>query len=111
MPQKKRESKKRIKKDKKNLDSKTDRWYSIYQMEREALITYTKKLAKDYALIGLSWGTTERHSDDFDLESLGRVFACGTESRKQIGWAVYNRDEFSGKCGDTIKLKEKIIGG
>ena len=81
-------------------------------MEQQAQITYTKSICDDYALIGLSWGETERHSDDFDLESLGRVLACGTESRKQIGWVVYpNRDEFSGKVGDTIKLKEKIIGG
>jgi len=81
-------------------------------MEREATITYTKELAEDYALIGLAWGTTERHSDDFDLESLGDVLACGTESRKQIGWVAYaNREEFPAKVGDTIKLKEKIIGG
>jgi hypothetical protein len=80
-------------------------------MEREATITYTRSIADDYALIGLSWGVTERHSDDFDLESLGTVLACGTESRKQIGWAVYDKGKFFGKCGDAIELKEKIIGG
>ena len=57
-------------------------------MEREATITYTRPLADRYALVGISWGVTERHSDDFDLESLGKVLANGTESRKQIGWAV-----------------------
>ena len=111
MPQKKRESKKRIKKDKKNLDSKTDRWYSIYQMEREATITYTRPICDDYALIGLAWDEPERHSDDFDLDSLGKVLACGTEVRKQIGWAVYAKGKFYGKYQDKIKLKEKVIGG
>jgi len=79
-------------------------------MEREAEITYTKSICDNYALIGLAWGETERHSDDFDLESLGKVLACGTESRKQIGWVVYGKD-FRGKFGKTIKLKEKVIGG
>jgi hypothetical protein len=79
-------------------------------MEQEAEITYTKSICDGYALIGLAWGQTERHSDDFDLESLGKVLACGTESRKQIGWAVYGKD-FCGRYKDTIKLKEKVIGG
>ena len=80
-------------------------------MEREAEITYTKSICDDYALIGLAWDETERHSDDFDLESLGHVLACGTESRKQIGWAIYAQGKFDGKVGDTVTLKEKVIGG
>jgi hypothetical protein len=80
-------------------------------MEAEAKITYTKSICDDYALIGLEWGETERHSDDFDLGSLGHVLANGTESRKQIGWAVYAKGRFSGRVGDTITLREKVIGG
>ncbi len=80
-------------------------------MEREATITYTRPLAKDFALIGIAWDTTERHSDDFDLESLGKVYACGTESRMKRGWVVYRDNDFSGDFGDTIELKETVIGG
>jgi len=80
-------------------------------MEREATITYTRPLAKDSALIGIAWDEVARHSDDFDLESLGEVLACGTESRRQRGWAVYNDNDFHGELGDSIKLKETVIGG
>ena len=81
------------------------------KMEREATITYTKPLADRYTLIGLHWGMTERHSDDFDLETIGKVLACGTESRKQIGWAVFDDSTFTGKVGDIIELKQTVIGG
>ena len=80
-------------------------------MEAEAKITYTKSICDDYALIGLSWGEIERHSEDFDLESLGHVLACGTDATKQIGWAIYAKGKFHGKYKGTIKLKEKVIGG
>jgi len=80
-------------------------------MEAEATITYTRPICDDYALIGLKWDKAEKHSDDFDLGSLGHVLANGTESRKQIGWAVYAKGKFNGRVGDVITLKEKVIGG
>lgn len=80
-------------------------------MEAEAKITYTKRICDDYALIGLEWGETERSSDDFDLESLGHALANGTDSSEQFGWAIYAKGKFNGRVGNTITLKEKVIGG
>jgi len=80
-------------------------------MEAEAKITYTKSICDDYALIGLEWGETERRSDDFNLESLGHALANGTDSSEQFGWAIYAKGKFNGRVGNTITLKEKVIGG
>ena len=80
-------------------------------MEAEAKITYTKSICDDYALIGLEWGETERRSDDFNLESLGHALANGTDASEQFGWAIYAKGKFNGRVGNTITLKEKVIGG
>ena len=80
-------------------------------MEAEAKITYTKSICDDYALIGLEWGETKRRSDDFNLESLGHALANGTDSSERFGWAIYAKGKFNGRVGNTVTLKEKVIGG
>ena len=80
-------------------------------MEGTAKITYTKRICDNQALIGLEWDETKRQSEDFDLESFGHALAWGTESKGLIGWAIYAQGKFDGKVGDTVTLKEKVIGG
>ena len=69
----------------------------------EADICYSKSLARTLALVGFAWDNKKRLVEDFDLDSLGEMMACGTDTTGLAGWAVYSK--FEGRVGRVVKLK------
>jgi hypothetical protein len=72
--------------------------------DSQARVRYTRKIGRGSTLVGFEWGEGEpRDIKDFIIESLGEIECSDCDSRREVGWVIY--DKFDSSVGNIVKLK------
>ena len=73
--------------------------------DTEAQVRYKRKIGFKVVLVGFLWGEGKtRKMLDFNVDCLGDVVEGSQDSKRNVGWVVY--DKFNGQNKDVIELKE-----